>query len=601
MDQQKTEQHSETHAITQVLLNRIAKDAHQPCLQYKESREWKKLTWNEYFNRIQQLSHGLQSLGIQSGDRVAIMSNSRFEWACLDLALLGMGAVVVPIYQNSTAEDLQFILNDSKARILVCENRSPLKIWHSVEKQCPNVEKIVVIESSMAEVGQLSFNELLALGETHLQGREGEFVKLCQQVKLEHTATIVYTSGTTGTPKGVVLTHQQIISEVSEAYPLFGVSSEDQNLTFLPFAHILGRIEIWAHIYIGYQMAFAESIDALRVNLKEIRPTFVISVPRIFEKIYAAVLAQAESKKLRKKIFDWFLKVGRQVASYRETHQAIPITLLGEWEIAKRLVINKVVEAFGGRLRFAISGGAPLSKELSEFFYSCGVLILEGYGLTETTAAIFVNTPYHYKFGTVGIPVGDVKARIAEDGEILIKSKKVMKEYYNQPSETEKVLKDGWFATGDIGEITEQGELRITDRKKDLIKTAGGKYVAPQRLEALLKIHPLINQVLIHGDQKKYIVALLTLDKTLVEQLGKDRQLHYRVWTDLLEQQPIQDEVRKIVAHANSQLASFETIKKYLVLPTEFTIESGELTPSLKVKRKYLDKKYTKEIESLYP
>jgi long-chain acyl-CoA synthetase len=507
----------------------------------------------------------------------------------------------VPIYQNSTAEDLQFILNDSKARILVCENRSPLKIWHSVEKQCPNVEKIVVIESSMAEVGQLSFNELLALGETHLQGREGEFVKLCQQVKLEHTATIVYTSGTTGTPKGVVLTHQQIISEVSEAYPLFGVSSEDQNLTFLPFAHILGRIEIWAHIYIGYQMAFAESIDALRVNLKEIRPTFVISVPRIFEKIYAAVLAQAESKKLRKKIFDWFLKVGRQVASYRETHQAIPITLLGEWEIAKRLVINKVVEAFGGRLRFAISGGAPLSKELSEFFYSCGVLILEGYGLTETTAAIFVNTPYHYKFGTVGIPVGDVKARIAEDGEILIKSKKVMKEYYNQPSETEKVLKDGWFATGDIGEITEQGELRITDRKKDLIKTAGGKYVAPQRLEALLKIHPLINQVLIHGDQKKYIVALLTLDKTLVEQLGKDRQLHYRVWTDLLEQQPIQDEVRKIVAHANSQLASFETIKKYLVLPTEFTIESGELTPSLKVKRKYLDKKYTKEIESLYP
>ncbi|HND85037.1 MAG TPA: long-chain fatty acid--CoA ligase [Pseudobdellovibrionaceae bacterium] len=601
MDQHKNEHQSEIHSITQVLLKRIAKDAHQPCLQYKESREWKTLTWSEYFNRIQQLSHGLQSLGIKSGDRVAIMSNSRFEWACLDLALLGMGAVVVPIYQNSTAEDLQFILNDSKARILVCENRSPLKIWHSVEKECPNVEKIIVIDSSMAEVGQLSFNELLALGETHLQGREEEFTKLCEQVKLDQTATIVYTSGTTGTPKGVVLTHQQIISEVSEAYPLFGVSSEDQNLTFLPFAHILGRIEIWAHIYIGYQMAFAESIDALRVNLKEIRPTFVISVPRIFEKIHAAVVAQAESKKVRKKIFEWALSVGRKVAGYRETHQAIPITLLGEWEIARRLVINKVVEAFGGRLRFAISGGAPLSKELSEFFYSCGVLILEGYGLTETTAAIFVNTPYHYKFGTVGIPVGDVKARIAEDGEILIKSKKVMKEYYNQPSETERVLKDGWFATGDIGEITEQGELRITDRKKDLIKTAGGKYVAPQRLESLLKIHPLINQVLIHGDQKKYIVALLTLDKTLVEQLGKDRQLHYRVWTDLLEQQPIQDEVRKIVAHANSQLASFETIKKYLVLPTEFTIESGELTPSLKVKRKYLDKKYTKEIESLYP
>jgi long-chain acyl-CoA synthetase len=577
------------------------RDPQRPALQFKSGREWVTKSWPQYYQDIENAGAGLLFLGARPGERIAIMSNTRYEWCVADFAGMGIKSVIIPVYQNNTAEDVEYILNNSGARFFICENKSTLKIWDEVKAKCPSVQKVILLENVAGASGEvISWSELTALGRQHLQQNPEAFTSLCRAIQPSDTATVLYTSGTTGLPKGVVLTHEQAISEVGEAFPLCGVSVEDVSLSFLPYAHILGRIEHWGHTYIGFTMALAESIEKIRQNLTHVRPTIMVSVPRIFEKIYSAIWAQMETQPLKLKLFNWALGIGRKVSEHKLTRSSIPLDLLAQYELARRLVLNKISDAFGGRLRFAISGGAPISKEIVSFFHAANVLILEGYGLTETTAAITVNTPFNYKFGSVGRPIGDVQLKIAEDGEILVKSKKVMKEYYNNPEATKEAFVDGWFHTGDIGEISDSGELKITDRKKDLIKTAGGKYVAPQKLEGLLKLHPIIGHVLIHGDQKKYIVALLTLDRATLEHMAKDKGISYSQWTELIDNPGVIDAVRKSIAETNSQLASYETIKKYLILPTEFTVEAGELTPSLKVKRKALDKKFREQIEGLY-
>jgi long-chain acyl-CoA synthetase len=326
----------------------------------------------------------------------------------------------------------------------------------------------------------------------------------------------------------------------------------------------------------------------------------MVAVPRIFEKVYAAIYAQVGNNPVTSKLFKWAVEIGKKAGEYRLQHKSVPIDLFLQYQLADRLVLKKVREAFGGRLRFAISGGAPMASDIALFFHACGVLVLEGYGLTETTAAICVNTPFNYRFGSVGTPIGDVQLKIAEDGEILVKSKKVMKEYYLDPEATKEAFTDGWYHTGDIGEILTSGDLKITDRKKDLIKTAGGKYVAPQRLENLLKMNSFIANVLIHGDQKKYIVALITLDKPSILQFAKDKNISFKDYESLTQHPAVLELVRRGVAEANSHLASYETIKRFSVLTRDFTVEDGELTPSLKVKRKVLDKKFANQLEALY-
>jgi long-chain acyl-CoA synthetase len=363
---------------------------------------------------------------------------------------------------------------------------------------------------------------------------------------------------------------------------------------------VLGRIEIWGHAIIGHTLAFAESIEKLRDNLLEVKPTLMISVPRVFEKIYSGILSQAEVSPLRSRVFQWALSVGREISRCKIEKKSVPVDLALRYRVAKKLVFDAISERLGGRLRFAISGGAPLSPSIAEFFHSTGLLILEGYGLTETTAAIAVNTPFDYRFGTVGKPIGDVRFKIADDGEILVHSKKVMKEYHKNPDETARVLRDGWFHTGDIGEISEDGYLRITDRKKDLLKTAGGKYVAPQRLEGLLKTNRFISQVHIHGDQRKYVVALVTLNMPEVEKFSAENGIPNQDPAKLVQHPKIRELARKAIAEANSHLASFESIKNFAILPSEFTIESGELTPSLKIKRKVVEQNYADLIQSLY-
>ncbi|MEK6773694.1 MAG: long-chain fatty acid--CoA ligase [Bdellovibrionota bacterium] len=571
------------------------------AVQFKKQEQWVVKSWLEYYQNLSQFGAALLHLGLNKGEKVSIMSNTRYEWSVADAGILASGGVVVPVYTNSTSTEVEYILNHSETKILLIENDLGLRVWNQIRSQCPRVEKVIIIEtrSALAE-GYVTWNELLDIGSKILETKPNFLTDQARQVSASDAATIVYTSGTTGLPKGVLLTHTQIVSEVSEAFPLCGVSEKDVSLSFLPYAHVLGRVEHWGHQWLGFTMAYAESIDQIRVNLKEIQPTILVAVPRIFEKIYSAIWAQMENQKLKAKAFDWALKAGLAVGELKQTRSQMPLSLLAEFILADRLLLCRVRDAFGGKLKFCISGGAPLSSDVALFFHACGVLILEGYGLTETTAAICVNTPFNYKFGSVGRPIGDVEIKIAEDGEILIKSKKVMKEYYKDPQATSSTLHDGWFATGDIGEILSGGHLKITDRKKDLIKTAGGKYVAPQKLENLLKISPLVSQVLIHGDQKKYIVALITVDRLQVERMAKENSWSFDQWQDLTQKHEVYEAVRRALAETNSKLASFETIKKFLIIPTEFTVEGGELTPSLKIKRKHLDQKYHKEIDSLY-
>ncbi len=587
--------------ITQYLLERKNSTSQKAAVKYKQKGHWQELTWAQYYEKIEFLSCAMMAWGISKGDHVAIYSNSRFEWSAWDWACLAIGAVPVPIYQSSTVEDLLHILKMTEPKFLIVEGRNQYQHYLAVKEQGVLISQVSCIETSAsADLELINFEEALLFGRKNHAKFKDQVRDLCQSHTLEDTATLFFTSGTTGLPKGVVLTHQQIISEVGDAFPLVGASDKDTTLSFLPYAHVMGRIETWGNVFSGYTLAFAESIEALKKNLQEVKPTILIAVPRIFEKIYTQIQVQLTSDPLKAKLFNWSLDKSMSVLRKVRNHEEPSWLEFAEHLVSQQTVLKKIKELFGGRLRFCVSGGAPLSNEISEFFGACGVQILEGYGLTETTAAIFVNTPHDAMPGTVGRPLGDVLLKFGNDGEILVKSKKIMKEYYKDPESTRNAFtEDGFFKTGDIGEILPTGHLKITDRKKDLIKTAGGKYVAPQKLESLLKNTGVISHAVVHGDQRKYIVVLLTLELQFLKDQAQKQNLSGDIH-EVSQSRQVLEFTRKLISQVNSQLASYESIKRFLILPTEFTVENGELTPSLKVKRKFLEKKFKDEIESLY-
>jgi long-chain acyl-CoA synthetase len=530
-------------------------------------------TWAQYYEEIKRVSSALDTLGMHKNSRVAIMAGTSLKWGLVDLAVQSLGAVTVPIDPSSTAEDVSHILRDSASEFLFIESLRDLN--HLTEDL---IRSLPLVSFSDGADEVLSWTEFLQNAkerpgwfETRAPGQEKDL------------ATIVYTSGTTGPPKGVCLTHKQVLSEVEEAFA-WGISSSDKTLCFLPLAHVLGRVEFWAHVYWGFEIAFAQSLERLQDNLQICQPTVMIAVPRVFEKIYETTMAQIEALGLRKQIFERALAVGREVSHYTVYRRKVPLALALKFEVAEKFVLKRIQDIFGGRLRFAVCGGAPLPVPIARFFHDCGVLILEGYGLTETTGAICVNRPEQYVFGSVGTPLGDVQIRLAEDGEILVKSQKVMQGYLNRPEETARVLRAGWLATGDIGEWTPTGELKVTDRKKDLIKTSAGKYVAPQKIEALAKDHPLVSHAFVYGDQKKFVVGFFSLSHQAAS----------------LSRPEIEERLRNHVADVNSKLASFETIKKFSFTMEPWTVENGLLTPSLKIKRKKLIDLYRDELESLY-
>jgi long-chain acyl-CoA synthetase len=570
------------------------------ALRYKKKGQWVEITWSDLFLQVETLAGSLASLGLKKGDKVALISNTRWEWMAIDLANLCSGFVTVPIYQSNRKEDIEHILNDSEAKVVIVEDAKLYKVWKEISKSCPSVKRVVCIAPYPALPDEDdSWDDFTVLGTDFLATKSGFLQSLCEDRSLDEDATLIYTSGTTGMPKGVLLTHRQISSEITEVFDLFDITTADNSLSFLPYAHVMGRIESWGCVYKGYTLNFAESIEKIRKNLIETKPTILIAVPRIFEKIYAAVATQVETHPLKSKIFEWSLDVGKKVSQAQQQGKNLsPVTSL-QYRAAKALVFDTLNQKMGGHIRFAISGGAPLERSIAEFFHAAGLLLLEGYGLTETTAAICVNRPNDFRFGTVGKPVGDVDIKIAEDGEILVKSDKVMKEYYNNTEATQKVFIDGYFATGDIG-VFDDGFLKITDRKKDLIKTAGGKYVAPQKLENILKLNRFISNVLIYGDRQKYSVALITLDEEQILGFAKDQGWSFQSFETLSRSDSVYELVRKAVAEVNSQLASFETIKNFAILERDFTIEAGELTPSMKVKRKTCAERFQDLLDGLY-
>lgn len=587
--------------LRQALLQMRENDSTQSGVEYYADGRWQKLSFREYFYRIQRLALQWIQLGISPGDRIAIFANTRLEWALADLATQAVQAIAVPIYPTASTEEIEFILNDSEAKILIVENRSLLRSFRSVEERCIYLRQLILIdEGPDRDHGAHSWADLTSESSS-LAPLEAELTQRLNQQSLSEVATIVYTSGTTGRPKGVSLTHQQIHSEVSEAFPLLQVTSADRSLTFLPLAHILGRIEIWGHVYHRFTLCFGRGIDHLKQDLVQVRPTLLVAVPRVFEKIYSSLQTSFQSTTLASWLADWALGVGRVNANRKQARLTLSVREWMEAEAAEKLFFARVRKAFGGRLRYAVCGGAPLAPDVGEFFAACGLPLLEGYGLTETTGAICVNRPFDFRFGSVGKPVGDVELRIAEDGEVLVRSHKVMNGYWNNPEATTEVLDpQGWLHTGDIGEILPSGDLRITDRKKDLIKTSGGKYVAPQKVEGLLRLDPLISHALIHGDHRKFIVALLTLNKELVLKWAKESGTSYSDYAQLTQHPSLLKRVRLAVAEANQHLASHESIKRFSILPHDFSIDAGELTPSLKVKRKVCDQRYRQQIEALY-
>ncbi len=575
--------------------------AHLTAVKFKKGTQWKEIPWKELYQEVERTAAGLLSLGVSAGDSIAVLSETRYEWQICDLAILGIGCVTVPIYQSQRPEEIEYIINDSETKVLICEDTDQLAKWKNIAAKCPSVKDVIVIDGYKGKSeGLYSWKDFLINGKNWLKNNEFNFEDSCKKSQLEDIATIIYTSGTTGSPKGVVLTHLQVASEVNELFDLLQLTEKDCTLTFLPFAHILGRIEMWGSIVKGYTLAYAESTERIKHNLVEVKPTLLIAVPRIFEKLYNGIYSQVETNKYQNKFFNFAVDIGKRVSQNQVNKESSSFADLVQLQVFKKLIFAKIKDRLGGRLRFAFSGGAPLSSTVAEFFHSIGILVIEGYGLSETTAAITVNTPLDYRFGTVGKPFGDVEIKLASDGEILVKSAKVMKEYYKNPQATATAFSDGFFATGDIGEFTDDGFLRITDRKKDLIKTAGGKYVAPQRLENLLKLNPFISNVLIHGDQRKYIVALVTLAEDEVRKFALKNGISYSDLGDLSDNDLVRAKVREAIAEVNDALASYESIKNFEILPKDFTIDAGELTPSLKVKRKFCDEKYKNQLDKLY-
>jgi len=564
--------------------------------------KWRERKWEEIGEITRNISKGLLALGIKRGDKVCIMSQTRAEWVYSDFAILSIGAVTVPIYPSNTPEQAMYIINDSEAKAVIVEDLIQLEKMRKIRKDIPEVKKVIVIEGFKGEDEfVMSLDHLIALGKKY--DDKGYIERTIKDIKPEEIATIVYTSGTTGPPKGVVQTHKNHLAMIEGLASLAIIGEEKElDLTFLPFSHSFGRCGEFVEIYLGNVVAFAESLQKLPENLVEVRPTVIYSVPRIYEKFYAAILSKAKESPLKEKMFNWALKVGRKRSEYIQKKKPVPLILRLKFAIAKKLVFNKVMERLGGRLKYAISGGAPLAKEIAEFFHSCGLLILEGYGLTETCPALTINRPDNFKFGSVGLPIPGCQIKIAEDGEILGKGDNVAYlGYFKKPDQTKEAFtEDGWFKTGDIGYIDEDGFLFITDRKKDLIVTAGGKNVAPQNIENMVKADPFISQIVVLGDRKPYLVALITVNKEEAEKYAKEKGITYSSYEELVSHREIYQRVKRWIDEVNSKLASFETIKKFAILPQDFTIESGELTPTLKVKRKVVYQKYAEIIEKLY-
>jgi long-chain acyl-CoA synthetase len=572
----------------------------RPAFKYKIDGAWVGLNWAEARDLVNRISKSLIALEVKKGDRVCLLSRTRLEWSLCDLGMVNCGAVTVGIYPSNLAPECAYIVNHCDAEVIFVENREQLEKIFEVRGQLKKLRRIVVFDGNSDPAGAvLSWDEFLAVGDgvdEELRKSRGE------EIRPDDLATLVYTSGTTGVPKGAMITHKNLIFTSWSAGQSLYMEPDFLTLLFLPLAHIFARLIAYCCMRNANLVAFAEDITTVAVNLKEIRPHFIVSVPRIYEKVYDKVLSGAEAAGgIKLKLFNFAIGAGMQVSKLQQARKPIPTGLKVKHAIADKLVLHKIRDALGGRLVWGVSGAAPLNPMIAEFFHACGVMVLEGIGMTENTSFTNVNRIDNNKFGTVG-PLGPgVEQRIAEDGEVLYRGDNVMKGYFKNPEATaETIDDDGWLHTGDIGEIDDDGFLRITDRKKDLIVTAGGKNVAPQRIERIMRTSHFIAQVVAVGDKRKFIAALITLDPDSIQKWAVEHGIEDSSAADLAGHTEVRKLIEREVEDRNRQLASFETIKRFHILPQDFTIERGEMTPTMKIKRKVVVEKYAKELDALY-
>lgn len=545
---------------------------------------------------------GLRGLGLGGGDRVAILSENRPEWAITDYACLAARCADVPVYPTLPAHHVAYILKDAGCRAVFCSNREQLEKLRSIRHELPDIEHVFVFDNDTAGADERSFADLEAAGARDIE-RFPDWEAAARRAEPGDLATLIYTSGTTGEPKGVMLSHGNIASNVVAGLEVLGLRQGDECLSFLPLSHIFERmVGHYSMLSAGVIINYATNFDKVAAELMEVRPTILASVPRLYEKIFAKVLEGAASGgSLRRAIFEWARATGEKVVEYRLDGSRPPAALLFANRLADRLVFAKLRQRMGGRMRFAVSGGAPLNPDICRFFLAAQLPILEGYGLTETSPVITVNRMGRIKPGTVGPPLPGIEVMIAEDGEILTRGPHIMLGYYHKPEATaEAISPDGWFRTGDIGEIDADGYLRITDRKKDLIVTAGGKNIAPQPIEALLKTSPFLSNAVMIGDRRPFPIMVLVPNFAVITSWANSNGIHESDPAALVARSEVRDKLERETRKLLRDLAQYETPKKFLIVSNEFSITGGELTPKLSVRRKVIETKWAEQIEALY-
>ena len=599
--------------ITDVFWRRVAESPDKAAILHKpqDKVEFVPFTWKEYGETVERLSAALQKNGLEPGDKAAILSPNRPHWSWADIAILSSGAVTIPVYATLSDVEVQYILNHSDSKALFLSNEHQLSKVIAKKEDIPSKLEFIVMMDGPAPEGDLGvrvieWESFLKEGEEHLKTSKEDIVSRRQSIEPDALATIVYTSGTTGVPKGAMILHKNIFAVMESMSSLIDFNPDDIALSFLPLSHVYERVGgQFLTIYNGVQFAYAESMEQVAVNLTEVKPTLLNAVPRFYEKAYARIQSQIRQMPATRQAFiKWAISIGKRATRQRVEQNIEPNIIeqivRAELRIAERLVFRKIRDRFGGRLRMMTSGAAPLSNDVHIFFEAIGIPIVEGYGLTETCAPLACNTPTDIRFKTVGKPLPGLEVKIAKDGELLVKGATVFNGYYKDPDSTAAAFDGEWFKTGDIANIDADGYIQITDRKKDIIITAGGKHIAPQFIENLFKSEPLIAHVLAYGDRRKYLTGLVTLNPEALEKFAVKNKLNYESFEKCSQLPKVRAEIEKIVQEKNRSLAGYQRIKKFIILDREFTIENNDLTPTMKLKRKTVTEKFKSVLDSMY-
>jgi long-chain acyl-CoA synthetase len=584
------------------LMTREFRNLERPVYMRKVKGKYEGIKYSEYYTYVKRVAMGLASIGIKEGDRVAIVSENRLEWTISDMAIISSGCITVPLFPSLTAKQIEFIFNDAQVKLVIVSNQFQLNKILKIKENVPSLQKVIIMnEKYDIQENILKFSDILRAGE-HYEKENPDFLeRAISGRKPDEVVTIIYTSGTTGDPKGVMLTNNNFASQIFSVSQIIDFNKDDIFLSFLPLSHVFERMVGYLSFSSGSIIAYAESIESVSENMLEVKPTIITTVPRLFERIQSKINKTIDSSpSSRQKIFHWAMEIGKKYAIAKKSG-LIPLSLKTKHKLADKLVFSKLKERTGGRIKFFVSGGAALPKELGVFFDAIGLAVLEGYGLTETSPVIAVNKVEDYKFGTVGRPIPGVEVKIASDGEILTRGPHVMKGYYNNQKATEEAIdQDRWFHTGDIGFLDAEGFLTITDRKKHLFVSSGGKNIAPQAIENLFLSSKYIDQFVLIGDRRQFLSAIIVPDFDAIKEFADTHNIEYTSVTDLANSEEIYKIIENDIGKIQQDLANYERVRKFVLLDKPLTLEDGEITPTQKIKRKVVEEKYANMIEEMY-